>query len=140
MHNKGMLSPPTILHASLSSVILWLLTRSNVQDFASYIVAVIVILDPYNELSLHHGLPFCRHRKLKKLNDGTRIICMEVRSAKIPMDYEDRFHYIKVFELLIKMKEMCVEQEHITKELQKEHVGLIQVDKKDQVKHLSFQL
>lgn len=36
--------------------------------------------------------------------DGTRVICIEIRSAVVPADWEDRLNWIKVFELLVKLK------------------------------------
>ncbi|KAI8391626.1 uncharacterized protein BYT42DRAFT_602413 [Radiomyces spectabilis] len=70
--------------------------------------------------------------------DGIRITCIEIRSAVVPTDWGDRFHWVRVFELLMKLKEMCLEQEHATKALQKEQVGLVIINKDDQVKQMCY--
>lgn len=93
---------------------------------------------------------------------GMRITCIEIRSAVVPTDQEDRLHWVRVFELLMKLKvksndhtilvlvqhryncltniivfqKMCLEQKKVTKALQKEQAGLITVNKSDQVKEL----
>ncbi|KAG0180545.1 hypothetical protein DFQ28_003721 [Apophysomyces sp. BC1034] len=54
----------------------------------------------------------------------------------MPTDWEERLHWVRVLELLMKLKEMCREQELVTKVLQKEQVGLVRVTKGDQIKQL----
>ncbi|KAI9491535.1 hypothetical protein BDB00DRAFT_752034, partial [Zychaea mexicana] len=41
---------------------------------------------------------------LATTSDGMHIICIEVRSVVVPIDWEDYLHWIKVFELLVKLK------------------------------------
>ncbi|KAI8393413.1 uncharacterized protein BYT42DRAFT_479218, partial [Radiomyces spectabilis] len=52
--------------------------------------------------------------------DGKVFTCVEIRSALVPTDWAGRFQWIRVFELLIKLKKMCLEQNHVTETLLKE--------------------
>ncbi|ORZ07378.1 hypothetical protein BCR42DRAFT_336498 [Absidia repens] len=53
---------------------------------------------------------------------------IQVRSAKIPTTFDERWDWIKVFELLLKLKADLIEQERITSLLEKQRVGLLEVD------------
>ncbi|KAI8887113.1 hypothetical protein K501DRAFT_212480, partial [Backusella circina FSU 941] len=66
--------------------------------------------------------------------DENKWCFVEQRSAIIPRDWNDRYHWVKVMELLIKLKELLDEQEIITQTLKKEHVGLIKVDSKSTIR------
>ncbi|KAI8880313.1 hypothetical protein K501DRAFT_296537 [Backusella circina FSU 941] len=47
---------------------------------------------------------------------------------------EQKYHWIKVMELLLKFKELLDEQEQVTTELKKQQVGFIKVDAKDTIR------
>ncbi|KAL7316928.1 hypothetical protein PS15m_003352 [Mucor circinelloides] len=67
--------------------------------------------------------------------DGNKWAFIEQRSALIPRDWEDRLHWIKVMELLLKLNDLFAEQENVTQRLKKEHVGLIKVDVNNTIGH-----
>lgn len=56
---------------------------------------------------------------------------MELRSAILPRDWEDRYYLNRVMELLMKLKEMLIEQEEVTMILKKQQSGQSFVDVKD---------
>ncbi|KAG0164249.1 hypothetical protein DFQ29_002360, partial [Apophysomyces sp. BC1021] len=58
--------------------------------------------------------------------------CVELRSAVVPRSWEDRIYWVRVTELLLKLKDVCLEQDQLTKQLQSKHVDLIEVKKTHQ--------
>ncbi|CAO3594301.1 unnamed protein product [Absidia cylindrospora] len=63
-----------------------------------------------------------------RLISPTRYAFIEVRSAVIPTNYAHRCSWVKVFELLLKLKHDLIEQEKVTYLLERENVGLVKVD------------
>ncbi|KAI8334824.1 hypothetical protein BC941DRAFT_356528, partial [Chlamydoabsidia padenii] len=59
--------------------------------------------------------------------DKERYAFIETRSARIPTSYKDRWNWIKVFELLLKLKADLLEQEKVTDLLERECVGVTNV-------------
>ncbi|KAI7857413.1 hypothetical protein BDC45DRAFT_435975 [Circinella umbellata] len=59
---------------------------------------------------------------------------VEVRSAIVPRDWEDRYYLNRVMELLMKLKEMLLEQEEVTVVLKQQQSGRSPVDPKDTIK------
>ncbi|CAO3588662.1 unnamed protein product [Absidia cylindrospora] len=62
----------------------------------------------------------------------------EQRSAIVPRYWEDRKYWIKWMELLLKLKELLLEQEALTEVLKDEQVGLVMVEKNDMVKSMAL--
>jgi len=61
---------------------------------------------------------------------------VQQRSAIIPRDWEDRIYWIKVLELLLKLKDLLVEQEQVTVQLKREQVGWVKVDPNDMIRSM----
>ncbi|CAO3595880.1 unnamed protein product [Absidia cylindrospora] len=59
-----------------------------------------------------------------RMESPNRYSFIEVRSATIPTKYEQRCDWIKVFELLLKLKASLIEQEKLTSLLEEQRVGL----------------
>ncbi|KAI9308375.1 hypothetical protein BJ944DRAFT_254577 [Cunninghamella echinulata] len=57
------------------------------------------------------------------------------RSAIIPRDWDDRFYWVEVIELLMKLRELLIEQEEVTLELKQQKVGLIKVKPNDTIRY-----
>ncbi|CAO3589320.1 unnamed protein product [Absidia cylindrospora] len=53
---------------------------------------------------------------------------IELRSARIPISYDQRVHFRKVFELLLKLKAGLMEQQQVTEQLEAESTGGVDVD------------
>ncbi|KAI9266559.1 hypothetical protein BDA99DRAFT_436404 [Phascolomyces articulosus] len=62
---------------------------------------------------------------------------VEIRSAIVPRDWEDRYYLNRVMELLMKLKEMLLEQEEVTMVLKQQQSGQSPVDIKDTIKAVS---
>ncbi|CAO3588716.1 unnamed protein product [Absidia cylindrospora] len=57
---------------------------------------------------------------LSNFLDDKVFTCVEFRSANIPDDFEDWYNWIWANGLLMTLKNLCIEQEQVTKESQKE--------------------
>ncbi|KAI9243763.1 hypothetical protein BY458DRAFT_448114, partial [Sporodiniella umbellata] len=66
---------------------------------------------------------------------GTGKWCfVEVRSAIVPRDWEDRYYLNRLMELLMKLKELLLEQEEVTMVLKRQQSGQTLVDINDTIK------
>ncbi|CAO3589937.1 unnamed protein product [Absidia cylindrospora] len=57
-----------------------------------------------------------------------RYAFVEVRSARIPTSYDQRWNWISVVELLVKLKDDLIEQEEVTSLLEQEHHSAVDVE------------
>ncbi|KAL7320926.1 hypothetical protein PS15m_000760 [Mucor circinelloides] len=55
------------------------------------------------------------------------------RPGLVPRDWEDCHYWIRVFELLVRLNDLLVEQEALTQQLKKEPLGLTKADVKDTI-------
>ncbi|KAG2171880.1 hypothetical protein INT44_006109 [Umbelopsis vinacea] len=70
------------------------------------------------------------------LLDNERYKVVEVRSGNIPVKWEDRYSWMRIFELLSTVMNILVEQRSVSEILKQEKNGLINVRKEDTVEQL----
>ncbi|KAI9029616.1 hypothetical protein CLU79DRAFT_735019 [Phycomyces nitens] len=62
---------------------------------------------------------------------------VEQRSTVIPRNWNDKWHIVKLVELLLVLQNMLIEQEKVTEDLKLEHLGLKKVDPEDIIRKKS---
>lgn len=70
---------------------------------------------------------------------GIRKWCfVEIRSAIVPRGWEDRYYFNQLMELLVKFKEMLLEQEEVTLILKQQQSGRSPVDVEDTIEAINM--